>query len=92
MPSSPARSTGSKSCSRAFTPQEELIGSIEIGELADLIVLDKNLFEIDPKAISDAKVMSTLFGGRVVDGHHPTLAGHTPGLAAEGTAWEIAQA
>lgn len=41
-------------------------GSIEAGKLGDLVVLDTNLFEIEPSAISDAKVVVTLFGGEVV--------------------------
>ena len=34
----------------------------------DLIVLDRNLFEIDPSEISDARVLMTLLGGRPVPG------------------------
>ncbi len=41
-------------------------GSIEVNKLADLVILDKNLFEIEPAAISDAKVLKTLFGGKVI--------------------------
>ena len=41
-------------------------GSIEPGKLADLVVLDRNLFEIPATAISDAKVLLTLFEGREV--------------------------
>ncbi len=49
--------------------QELETGSIEAGKLADLIVLDQNLFEIDPKQISDTKVLLTLFGGLPVHGN-----------------------
>jgi hypothetical protein len=48
--------------------QETTTGSIEVGKLADLIVLDRKLFEIDPQAISDTKVLLTLFGGKPVYG------------------------
>ncbi len=48
--------------------QEDETGSIEVGKLADLIVLDQNLFEVDPSAISDTKVLLTLFGGKPVYG------------------------
>lgn len=41
-------------------------GSIEPGKLADLVVIDRNLFEIPATAISDAKVLLTLFEGREV--------------------------
>jgi len=41
-------------------------GSIEVGKRADLIVLDRNLFEIPASKISDATVTATIFGGRTV--------------------------
>jgi predicted amidohydrolase YtcJ len=47
---------------------DEISGSIEVGKLADLIVLDRNLFEIPVKQISETKVLLTLFGGRPVHG------------------------
>ncbi len=43
-------------------------GSIETGKFADLIVLDQNLIDIDPKSISDTTVLLTLFQGEVVYG------------------------
>jgi predicted amidohydrolase YtcJ len=49
--------------------QEERAGSIEIGKRADLIVLDRNLFEIPPTEINEAKVLLTLFDGREVHRH-----------------------
>lgn len=48
--------------------QEQATGSIEVGKLADLVVLDKNLFDIDVAEISDAKVLVTLFEGKAVYG------------------------
>lgn len=47
---------------------EDRTGSIEVGKLADLIVLDRNLFEIDPAEISEASVLLTLFAGSPVHG------------------------
>lgn len=41
-------------------------GSIEVGKRADLVILDRNLFEIPAAEISDAKVTSTIFDGRTV--------------------------
>ena len=41
-------------------------GSIEVGKLADIVVLDKNIFEIDAEKILDTKVMMTVLGGDVV--------------------------
>jgi hypothetical protein len=46
--------------------QDEATGSLEVGKLADLIVLDRNLFEIPAGAIADIKVLQTMVGGRVV--------------------------
>jgi len=44
---------------------EDRIGSLEVGKLADLIVLDQNLFEIDPHDIYKAKVQFTMMDGVV---------------------------
>lgn len=41
-------------------------GSIEVGKRADLIVIDRNLFDIPPSEISDATVTMTIFDGRTV--------------------------
>jgi hypothetical protein len=41
-------------------------GSIEAGKLADLVLLDRNLFEVEPAQISEAKVVLTLVGGEIV--------------------------
>ena len=48
--------------------QDETTGSIEVGKLADLVVLDQNIFEIEAQRISDTKVVLTLFGGKPVYG------------------------
>lgn len=45
---------------------EKSKGSIEQGKLADLIVLDQDLFKIAPERIKDARVTLTIAGGRVV--------------------------
>ena len=47
---------------------DDRVGSIEIGKQADLIVLDKNLFDIEPSEINETKVMATLFNGKLVFG------------------------
>ena len=46
---------------------DDVQGSIEVGKRADLIVIDRNLFEIPTSEISDAKVMMTIFNGRTVN-------------------------
>jgi predicted amidohydrolase YtcJ len=48
------------------TFEENDSGSIEVGKLADLIVLDRNLFEIPAEQIHRARVLWTLFEGREV--------------------------
>ena len=46
--------------------QEKEKGSITPGKLADLVILSDDVFAIDPKAIRDVKVVTTVVGGRVV--------------------------
>jgi hypothetical protein len=45
---------------------EKTKGTLESGKLADLVVLDKNLFEIPPAEIRNAKVEMTILGGRII--------------------------
>jgi len=52
---------------------EDETGSVEVGKLADLIVLDRNIFEIEPERISETKVLLTLFGGEAVHGELSAL-------------------
>ena len=47
---------------------EKETGSIEVGKIADLVVLDQNLFQIEVRDISETKALLTLFEGRVVHG------------------------
>jgi hypothetical protein len=46
--------------------REKTEGSIETGKLADLIVLDRNLFLIEPTEIGKTEVVLTMVGGKVV--------------------------
>ncbi len=46
--------------------EEKETGSIETGKAADLIVLDRNLFEVPAEQIGDAKVLLTLLEGKTV--------------------------
>lgn len=50
--------------------QEEQTGSIEVGKAADLVVLEKNLFEIPPAEIGEVRILETLVGGRTVFSAH----------------------
>jgi hypothetical protein len=47
---------------------ERETGSIEVGKLADLVILDRNLFAIPPEQIHDAQVVRTLLEGKTVYG------------------------
>ncbi|WP_431606771.1 amidohydrolase [Mycolicibacterium neoaurum] len=44
---------------------EDKVGSVEVGKLADLIVLDRNIFDIDPHDIHAAEVTMTMMNGQV---------------------------
>lgn len=46
--------------------REKTEGSIETGKLADMIIVDRDLFQIDPHKIDQTKVMMTIVGGKVV--------------------------
>jgi hypothetical protein len=48
------------------THQESVKGSIEKGKLADFCILDKDIMTIDPHEISEAKVLVTVVGGKIV--------------------------
>ena len=45
---------------------EDDLGTLEPGRLADLVVVDRNLFDIAPEEIRNATVRLTVVGGRVV--------------------------
>jgi hypothetical protein len=45
---------------------EKYEGSLEVGKAADLIMLDRNIFEIDPHKINQTKVVLTIVGGNIV--------------------------
>jgi predicted amidohydrolase YtcJ len=46
--------------------QETATGSLEVGKLADLVVLDRNFFTIADEDIANIKVLQTVVGGKVV--------------------------
>jgi predicted amidohydrolase YtcJ len=45
---------------------EHLKGSLEEGKLADVVILDQNLFEISPEKILDTNVIMTVLDGKIV--------------------------
>ncbi|HSP63734.1 MAG TPA: amidohydrolase family protein, partial [Pyrinomonadaceae bacterium] len=46
--------------------QEKEKGTILPGKLADVVILSRDIFKIDPKEIEKAKVVMTIMDGRVV--------------------------
>jgi predicted amidohydrolase YtcJ len=46
--------------------REKSEGSLEIGKLADLIILSQNIFDVNPHRIDATKVVTTIVGGRLV--------------------------
>lgn len=46
--------------------QENVKGTISNGKLADLVLLSRDIFKIDPKEIENVKVVLTMVDGRVV--------------------------
>jgi len=50
---------------------ENEIGSIEVGKLADLVVLEKNLFEVDRYEIWKVKPSTVVMEGKVIQGSLP---------------------
>jgi len=45
---------------------EKSLGSIEKGKWADIIIVDRNIFEVDPRTIDKTKVVLTVVGGKIV--------------------------
>jgi len=46
--------------------REKSEGSIEAGKLADLILIDRDLFRIEPSDIGKTEVLITMAGGKIV--------------------------
>ena len=46
--------------------KEDILGTLEEGKLADIIVFDRNLFSLKEEAILDAKVTMTIVNGKIV--------------------------
>jgi len=47
---------------------EDRLGSLTPGKLADLVVLDRDIFTCEPMAIAETQVVATMIGGRFVYG------------------------
>lgn len=48
---------------------DDEIGSLEVGKKADIVVLEENLYEVDPDEISEVEVLYTMMGGQVTWDH-----------------------
>ena len=46
--------------------REKTEGSLVTGKAADVIIVDRNIFEIDSHTIGDTKVVTTIVGGKIV--------------------------
>ena len=46
--------------------EESSKGSLEVGKLADLVILDKNPLTVEPMAIKDIKVVETIKEGKTI--------------------------
>jgi len=57
--------------------QEDVTGSLEVGKLADIVVLDRNLFDVETVRISETRVLLTFLGGKLVYGHLPLESGES---------------
>lgn len=45
---------------------EKDLGSLEVGKLADMVLLDKNVMTVEPKEILSTQVKLTIVGGEIV--------------------------
>ena len=45
---------------------EDMVGTIEAGKKADIVVLDQNILDVEPTKINEAKVLYTVSDGRIV--------------------------
>jgi len=56
----------------AYVNHQELnTGSLEVGKLADIVVLDNNLFDVEHVRISETQVLLTFMNGKIVHGKLP---------------------
>ena len=75
MPLLPAEAIAVDAAVDAFTRgvayvnhEEDVAGTLEPGKVADVAVLDQDLFAIAPSAIGDTSVALTIASGQVVHG------------------------
>ncbi len=63
-------------------------GTLEVGKLADLVILDKDPLKVEPMAIKDIKVVETIKEGETI---YPASGGcaKPPAAAAEGRGQDL---
>lgn len=49
-----------------MSSEDNIKGSIEEDKLADFVVLDRDIFEVDTKEIKDIKILKTIIDGDIV--------------------------
>jgi predicted amidohydrolase YtcJ len=69
---------------------EAVLGSVEVGKFADLIVLDKNFMQVPEEALGRNGVLLTLVGGKVVWAKAPFL-GLAPNVVSQAVTSRSAQ-
>ena len=69
----PAQSMTRREALRSYTLdvakaafEEDEKGSLEVGKLADVVVLSQDILSVDEEAVPDTKIVYTLVGGKVV--------------------------
>jgi predicted amidohydrolase YtcJ len=65
---------------------EKSLGTLEPGKLADLVVLDRDLFKEPPETLAEAQVMLTMVGGRIMYQRTAPAGQDSPAAAAPASA------
>ena len=45
---------------------EQQVGSLKVGKQADMIVLDRDVLNVDPESLRDTQVLQTWFAGKQI--------------------------
>jgi len=62
--------------------EQDLKGTLEVGKCADLVILDKNPLQVDPRTIKDIKVVETIKEGVTIFPAPPSFEDSTQALSA----------
>lgn len=58
-----------------YLRMEKVIGSLEVGKFADLVVLENNFLEVAEEQLGQNQVLMTMVGGKIVFSTGDVLAG-----------------